>query len=252
MKRYLCVFLAIVLAFSALALTGCDGDNNNNSETKTTKATSETAETTSQPKETTAKKEESEIQSYLNSFLEGDSDFYGAWQIEEFDYMSILFRNDNLAELVTGTEGYFSKCTIDTKKKTVTVQLMPNVIDGEYNYEFSKDKNKLTLTLDNNSLVLNRQKDFSMLPKAPEKPMIDSDILGWWENEDGLFYCFQEDGVMYENGISMETCYTYTVGDGKITATYSSAGELTDDFTYSFKDGVLTLDGSKCTRKNIE
>ena len=244
MKKTLCIFFVIVLAFSAVALTGCGGGKDNKTET----------EASAQTEETTANKaDNSEIKSYLDQFVEGDSDLYGAWQPEDFSFMTILFRNDNLAEMVSGgTEGYFSKYTLNEEKKTVTVQLMPNVIDGEYKYSFSADKQKLTLTLGESSLTLIKQEDFTIIPDAPKNPVIDSDIIGWWENEDGLFYCFQKNGIMYENNISMETCYTYTVKDGKIKATYSSGDEMTEDFTYSVKDGVLTLNGVKCTKKDME
>ncbi|MCR5653461.1 MAG: hypothetical protein K6F88_06640 [Ruminococcus sp.] len=246
MKKFLCIFFSVVLTVSAVVMTGCDGEKKDNAETKGT-------ETTSQTEETKADKKGglSEIESYLEKFTEGDSDFYGAWQPESFNYMSVVFRNDNLAEMVTGTEGYFSKYTLNEKKKTIKVQLMPNVIDGEYSYEFSDDKKKLTLTLDDNELVFIKQKDFSLIPEAPEKPVIDSEILGWWEDENGLFYCFQQDGIMYENSISMETCYTYTIKDNKIKATYSVGTEMNDEFTYSVKDGVLTLNDVKCKRKTV-
>ena len=245
MKKVLCILTALIITITASALTGCGSGNANNTETKAAETTSETVKRSSE-------KGQGEIKAYLDKFLEGNNDFYGAWKIENFDYMRILFRNDNLAEMVTGTEGYFSKCTIDTKKKTVTVQLMPGVIDGKYDYEFSKNKNKLTLTLDGKSMVLIRQKEFTLLPDAPKKPVIDKEILGWWENEDGLFYCFQEDGVMYENSVSMETCYTYTVNNGKITAVYLSGGEMTDEFTYSSKNGELVINGVKCVRKKMD
>lgn len=244
MKKYICVITVVVLVFCTLIFTGCD---DNKGKTSATKATE------SQTEQTTASKtvSNSEIQNYLDSFLEGDNDFYGAWQVKSFSYMTILFRNDKLAELVTGTEGYFSKYSVNTKSKTVTVQLMPNVIDGTYKYEFSDDKKSLTLTLDNVTIELEKNNNFSMLPKAPKNPKIDKNILGWWENSDGLFYCFQDNGIMYENSISMETCYTYKVKDGKINAVYTSGSKMTDNFTYSFKKGTLILNGEKCKRKKV-
>lgn len=241
MKKIICLFIVAVMVLSTALFTGCGKDNKKESETK--------SESTKAAKVDS----NSEIQKYLNKFLEGDSDFYGAWQMEGFDYMTILFRNDNMAEMVSGgTEGYFSKYTLKNEEKTVTVQLMPNVIDGEYKYEFSKDKKKMTLTLNSSKLVFNRQKDFSLLPEAPKNPKIDKDIIGWWENDDGLFYCFQSNGIMYENSISMETCYTYSVENGKIKAKYSSGGEMDEEFTYSYKNGKLTLNGSECKKKDME
>lgn len=252
MKKIFCVLSAVILVFCSMIFSGCDGNENKKKETAQTESTEQTTQTKTTEEATQSKASaDSDIQKYLDSFLEGDNDFYGAWQPEGFKYMSILFRNDKLAEMVTGTEGYFSKYSVNTKKKTVSLRLMPKVIDGEYSYKFSDNKQKLTLTLNGSTLKLIKQKNFSMLPKAPKKPTVDEDILGWWENEDGLFYCFQSDGIMYENSISMETCYTYTASGNKIKATYNSGGKMTDDFTYSFKNGTLTLNGSKCKKKTV-
>ncbi len=247
MKKVLCILFVTVLTVLTVVLSGCNEEKKDNPETKATETTSQTEETKSKNTKKTY-----DIKGYLDSFVEGDNDFYGTWQPESFSYMNIVFRNDNLAEMITGSEGYFSKYGIDENKKTVKLKLMPNVIDGEYNYEFSDDKQKLTLMLDSTEYVFVKQKDFTMVPDPPEKPMIDSDILGWWENEDGLFYCFQEDGIMYENSISMETVYTYTIQDNKILATYSIGSDMDDEFTYSFKNGELTLNGVKCTKKKMD
>ena len=247
MKKILCILLITILTVLTVVLSGCNEEKKDNPETKATETTSQTEET--KPKKA---KKNYDIQGYLDSFVKGDSDFYGTWQPETFSYMNVMFRNDNLAEMITGSEGYFSEYGIDEKNKTVKLQLMPNVIDGEYNYEFSDDKQKLTLTSDSTEYVFVKQNDFTMVPEPPEKPMIDSDILGWWENKDGLFYCFQKDGLMYENNISMETVYTYTHQDNKIVATYSIGSDMTDEFIYSFKNGELTLDGEKCTKKEMD
>ncbi|MBR2108928.1 MAG: hypothetical protein IJ932_03125 [Ruminococcus sp.] len=241
MKRLLCIALATVLAIFSLALTGCDDNKNKTSETKSTEISSQSAENVG----------ENEIQSYLDKFTKGKNDLYGAWRPKDFDFMTIIFRNDNLAELVSGeNEGYFSKYTL--KDKSITLQLMPNVIDGTYKYSFSQDKNTLTLSKGDSEIVLIKQKNFTIVPKAPKKPTIDTEILGWWENEDGAFYCFQENGVMYENSISMECCYTYSAEDGKIKAVYNNGTKDKEDFTYSVKDGNLILNGTKFTKKGTK
>lgn len=241
MKRLLCITLATVLAIFSLALTGCDDNKNKTSETKATETSSQSAENVGN----------NEIKNYLNKFTEGKNDLYGAWRPKDFNFMTIIFRNDNLAELVSGeNEGYFSKYTV--KDKTITVQLMPNVIDGTYNYSISKDKKTLTLSFNNNEIVLEKQKDFTIVPKAPQNPKNDTEIIGWWENEDGSYYCFQKNGVMYENSISMECCYTYNAENGKIKAVYNNGTEEKEEFTYSFKDGNLILNGAKFTKKGTK
>lgn len=248
MKRILSILLVMILTLSVLSLTACDEDKKEETKSTSTKPKA----SSSQPKDSTDTKADSQIQSYLDSFVKGDSDFYGAWQMKGMENLIIIFRNDKMAEMVMGgTEGYFSKYTLDESKKTVTVQLIPDAIDGTYTYEFSQDKNKLTLTLDGSKLEFSRDKDFTIVPKPPKKAEIDKNLLGWWENTDGFFYCFQENGIMYENSISMETCYTYNASDGKIKAVYSSAGEMDENFTYSFKNGELTINDSKCTKKDM-
>ena len=240
MKRFLCITLAAVIVLFSLILAGCNDENKKTSETKVTETSSKTSQTVG----------DNEIQNYLDSFIKGKSDFYGAWKPKDFNFMTIIFRNDNLAELVSGeNEGYFSKYTL--KDKTINVQLMPNIIDGTYNFKFSEDKQTLTLSQGGSEIVLVKQKDFTIVPKAPQNPTIDKEILGWWENEDGSFYCFQQNGVMYENSISMEFCYTYSAGNGKIKAVYNSGGKQNEEFTYSVKNGNLILNGNRCTKKKM-
>lgn len=255
MKRFLSAFLIIVLAFSVLSLSSCGDDKKD--ETKSEQAKTSSQSDSSKSGANTGKKTNSDIQSYLDSFVEGDSDFYGAWKYKDMQYLTIIFRNDNLAEMVMGgSEGYFSKYTLNESKKTISLQLIPDAIDGIYTYEFSNDNKILTLTRseDKDKLVFTKQENFTIVPKSPKNPKIDKNIIGWWESKskDGLFYCFQDNGVMYENSISMETCYTYNAENGKIKAVYSSAGEMKEDFTYSFKNDELTLNGTKYTRKNME
>lgn len=129
---------------------------------------------------------------------------------------------------------------------------MPNVIDGTYDYKFSEDKQTLTLSKSNSEIVLEKQKDFTIVPKAPENPKVDSEILGWWENEDGAFYCFQENGVMYENSISLECCYTYSAENGKIKTKYNNGTDERENFTYAVKEGNLVLNGTKFTKKGTK
>ncbi len=239
MKRFTVLALAIVISLSSLAFAGC-GENNTKSRPTTEATAATTAETTSQPSDN------EELSKYLNSFIEGDEEIYGVWSLE---YMTVIFRNDNLAELVMGSEGYFSKYQMDKKKKLLAVQLLPNTIDGAYTYNFSDDGKTLTLTLDSQTLTLEKQSDFSMIPKAPKNPKTDSSILGWWENSEGWIYYFGNDGIMYNNAGSRETCYTYSTENGKIKAVYTYGGELEENLTYKVKGKKLVIDGETYTRK---
>ena len=244
MKRLLTVFLACLTFGSALAFTSC-GDGSSQSENPTTAPTeSTTAET--KPAE---KKTSNELKKYEKSFVEGDSPVYGVWKLSNLDYMYIIFRNDKLAELAMGSEGYFSKYKLDEKAGTLTVQLLPGSIDGEYNYEFSEDYAELYLTLDGETLTLIKEKKYTMIPSAPENPVIDENLLGWWENADGMTYYFGEDGLMYNNAIARETYYTYSAENKKITAVYNYGGDMDETLSYQLKDEKLIVDGDEYTRK---
>lgn len=240
MKKTIYIIAAVLLAVSCLCLSACETKKDD------TKSTSATETTTQATAETTSATDTSELQTYLDGFIKGDSPIYGVWKLE---YMTVIFRNDDLAELVMGTEGYFSKYKLDEKEGTLTVQLLPNTIDGIYAYEFSEDENTLTLTLDGKTLTLERESGFSMIPEAPKKPEIDETILGWWDDGEGTSYWFGDNGIMYCNAIARETCYTYSASNGKIKAVYTYGGELEENLTYKIKGENLVIDGVKFSRK---
>jgi len=131
MKKVIGLLITAVLIMSTITLTSCGEDNSKNTKS-TTKVTSQTSATEDKTLKDTDS--ESEIKDYLDSFLVGKSKVLGAWKVQGFDYMTILFRNDNLAEMAMGTEGYFSKYSFNTDNKTLGFQLMPSVIDGVYSY----------------------------------------------------------------------------------------------------------------------
>jgi len=144
-----------------------------------------------------------------------------------------------------GTEGTFSSLEIDENKKTLETSFIVG-LQGKYSYELSEDENTLTLTDENSTseTVLLRQKPYNFIPEAPKKPVIDENITGWWKGENGLIYYLGNDGIMYSNIISSETCYTYQTENGKIKAVYDCGGDTNYDVDYKYKDGVLTIDGN--------
>ena len=240
MKKKIALLLSILMTFSALALGGC-----NKTEPEPTEPSTEA---TQQGEVKSSKKELSE---YLAKFTEGDNPIYGTWQLEGYSYLSFIFRNDNLAEMVMGTEGDFTALGIDEKNKTLTVQFILG-LNGTYSYTVSDDGKILSLKQDGKTTVLKRTKDYNIIPKAPKRPKVDSDIVGWWESETTLIYYFGADGIMYSDHISMETGYTYTAKNGKISATYQYGGDVKSEFSYEYKDGTLTIDGNKYTRMDNE
>ena len=240
MKKIIALLLSILIVFSAAALGGCN---------KTEPEPTESSTEATQPD--VVNSSEDELGEYLAKFTEGDNPVYGTWKLDNYSYLSFVFRNDNLAEMVMGTEGDFTALKLDEENKTLTVQFILG-LNGTYSYTVSDDGKILSLKQGANTTVLKRAKDYDIIPKAPKKPKVDSDILGWWESESGLVYFFGADGIMYSNHISMETGYTYTAKNGKISATYQYGGDVKTELSYKYKDGTLTIDGNEYSRMDNE
>lgn len=240
MKRFLAAALMLTVALTGLIFTGCEDKSNNIKETEPTvdiKSFSDSTEI---------------LQSYFESFVEGDCPVYGTWKIKGFDYLSFIFRNDNLAQLAMDSEGDFATLDIDEKNKTLETSFFIG-LSGEYKYELSDNDKTLTLTQGDSRVIMEKQKNHNFIPKAPKKPKIDKDILGWWKCKDGLIYYFGKDGIMYSNLISSETCYTYNAQNGKIDAVYKYGGEdIQTDLEYSYKNGKLKINGNTYKRFQIE
>lgn len=240
MKRFLAVVLLLSVALSGIFFTGCENKEEAVKETQPVVNTSDYSNSTKI------------LKSYFDSFTEGDNPLYGTWQIEGFDYLSFIFRNDNFAELAIDGEGSFSTLEIDEKDKTLTTSFFIG-LSGEYNYELSDNDKTLTLTQGNEKMVLVKQDDHNFIPKAPKKPKIDKNILGWWKCKDGMVYYFGKDGIMYSNLISSETCYTYDAQNGTINAVYNYGGEdIKTDLEYTLKNGKIEINGNKYKHFQIE
>lgn len=240
MKKIIALVLSILMIISVAALGGCNKTEATPTEPSTEATQPETADPSSE-----------ELGEYFAKFTEGDNPIYGTWQLDDYSYLSFIFRNDNLAEMVMGTEGDFTALKIDEQNKTLTVQFIIG-LNGTYSYTVSDDGKILSLKQGSNTTILKRAKDYNIIPKAPKKPKVDSSILGWWQSETELIYYFGADGIMYSNHISMETGYTYTAKNGKITATYQYGGDVKTELSYEYKDGTLTIDGNEYKRMDNE
>lgn len=234
MKKFVSILTAVLLFSSALFLNGCNTVNKTQSSKSTEKA------------QTSAEKNGSvsELKSYLSEPVKGKNPLYGTWKIENVDVVSFIFRNDNLAQMVMGTEADFASLSVDAENKTLSVSFVLG-LNGDYSYNLSKDKKELTLTSKDKKIKLIKQKDYNLIPKAPKNPEIDNKILGWWQNEDKQIYFFSDNGIMYSNNISMETCYSYNAKNGKINATYNYGGDVKISLDYSCKKGNLIINGTK-------
>lgn len=236
MKKFVSIFL--IAAALALVFAGCSD-----------KKPAPTSAATTAPTTAAAEESSGELNAYLKSFVKGDSPIYGTWQIEGVDYLSFIFRNDELAEMVMDNEGDFTKLRLDEKNKTLGVSFALG-LNGVYSYELSDNNSTLNLTLDDTKITLKKQKDYSIAPKAPKKAQVDPDLLGWWKSEEKQIYYFGGDGVMYSNNISMETAYTYSAASGKINAVYNYGGEVKKDFKYNIKSGKLIMDNQTFKKFN--
>ncbi len=234
MKKFISILTAVLLFSSALFLNGCNTVN----KTQSSKST-EKAQTSAEKKGSV-----SELKSYLLEPVKGKNPLYGTWKIEGVDVVSFIFRNDNLAQMVMGTEADFASLSVDAENKTLSVSFVLG-LNGDYSYNLSKDKKELTLTSKDKKIKLIKQKDYNLIPKAPKNPEIDNKILGWWQNEDKQIYFFSDNGIMYSNNISMETCYSYNAKNGKINATYNYGGDVKISLDYSCKKGNLIINGTK-------
>ena len=234
MKKFVSILTAVLLFSSALFLNGCNTVN----KTQSSKST-EKAQTSAEKKGSV-----SELKSYLLEPVKGKNPLYGTWKIEGVDVVSFIFRNDNLAQMVMGTEADFASLSVDAVNKTLSVSFVLG-LNGDYSYKLSKDKKELTLTSKGKKIKLIKQKDYNLIPKAPKSPEIDNKILGWWQNEDKQIYFFSDNGIMYSNNISMETCYSYNAKNGKINATYNYGGDVKISLDYSCKKGNLIINGTK-------
>ena len=234
-KKIVLFLLVSILAFGTV-MTGCTKKSENKSKAETS-ATEPSGDLSSDGKKVLTR--------YFDSMTKGKNPLFGTWQINGMDFIDFTLRNNDTASMSMGTEAYFSAFSFDKKAKTLELKF-PGFLQGKYNYVLSKDNKKLTLDLvDNQSdqgIILEKKSSGEFIPDAPKSPVVDDNLLGWWKGDNGQIYYFSNDGIMYSNNISMETCYTYNAADCKIQATYNMDGETKIDIEYSYADGVLTLD----------
>lgn len=230
MKKLL-MLLSVTILCLTVVLCGCNDES-----------TSPQATEASTEKQIT-KDSEKMLDDYFASFVEGKNPVYGTWQMDDFDYVSFIFRNDNKAEMCMGTEGSFSELTIDENEKTLKVSFILG-LNGTYEYKMSKNNKIMTLTMNGSKTVLHKKDNYNFTPNKPKNPIIDKDILGWWKGKNEQVYYFGVDGLMYSNQISLETCYTYNAENGVISAIYDLGGEVTDNYDYKLtKSGKLKIKG---------
>ena len=251
--------LCVVLALSSIAVfAGCGEDNSKSSSDPSVEQNDK--DSLSDDKSGNSGADQADLSKLHAINYEGD-DFAGAWQIvdgegSQFKSFVYVFDGNKKAYLIVGTNGYVENYSVENKDdgsgnivSTITAQMMFG-INGTYTYEFSDDKNELTLTniKTKKTTKLKKLATFSYVPIPDPDPVIDEDLLGAWKDKNGEYYYFDKSGIMYENyGVSFYFA-KYSAKDGQITYTYTSNKEETKTFKYSVDGDTLTLDGAPYER----
>lgn len=254
MRKLISAVMIILILLAALS--GCQDDAQSSNVPEATTAA-----------ETTSPNDVKFDPASLHTFDKNSDDpFAGVWQItdgsgSQFEDFRYLFDGDGGAVLFTGNTGYTAKYSTGTDKDgeaTITAQMMFG-INGEYIYEFNKSKDTAELSDPNSgqSLTIKKVENYSPLPTSDKNPVIDEKVLGAWKSEDGEYYYFGDDGIMYQNLYNtMFTYAVYSVKNGEITAQYSSGADegksdsalSTDTYTYTADGDTLTLNGYEYSR----
>ncbi len=248
MKLLIKILCAVLVLSSTAVFAGCGEDDS-------LVATTSSIEETSDDSKMNIS-DQADLSKLHAINYEGD-DFAGAWQIVEgegsqFKSFVYVFDGNKNAYLIIGTTGYIENYGVEDKAdangnvvSTITAQMMFG-INGTYTYEFSDDKNELTLTniKSNKTTKLKKLATFSYVPIPDPEPVVDDDLLGAWKDKSGEYYYFDKSGIMYENyGVSFYFA-KYSADGGKITYTFTSNKEETKTIEYSIKDDTLTIDGN--------
>lgn len=187
--------------------------------------------------------------------------FTGYWHItdgigKKLTHFVFSFDGNKNAYLLIGTSAFIGVYGIHVidGKDTFSTKLMYG-LNGDYTYEFSKDKKTavLTNTANNQTTTIEKLDSFTCIPKPMENFEIDEKLLGAWADDNGAYLYFGKDGIMYncQKNIAF-TFYTYTASNGKIRAAYSMDTEMEEEDTYSFKDGKLIFNNYPYYRISAE
>ena len=249
MKRFQRILTLAVAAAMTLTLAACQGGSSSQAPTGEA-ATSAAAEEAS-ASEMAVKTDLSKLHAVD---YDGD-EFAGAWRItegtgEQFKNFSFVFDGSVNAYLVVGSMAYCGKYELNTEEKIFGTQQAFG-LNGTYHYEFSEDKNtvSLTNTETNDLTVMQKQVSFTFIPKAEAEFEIDEALLGAWKDDSGGYLYFEDNGIMYDAQKALSfTFYTYSAGDGKVEATYYTTKAEEIASTYKVEGDRLTYNDYPYTR----
>lgn len=241
------IFTAATAALMITAFAGCTSSESSSSAETT--APSKNVESSSIDNESN---ESFDLKSLHTYSTDTDDDLAGIWHItagegSQYTDFYYMFNGEGKSILISGTSGYFSTYEYgkdDDGNAVFTTKLVFG-INGTYSYKLSDDKNilKITNTDTTSRTTLKRVDDADFIPEPKKDASIDKELVGCWMSESGEYFCFDSNGVMYQNILDYMFAFSnYSAKNGKIVSTYTTADqETTDNFTYSVDGDTLTL-----------
>lgn len=245
-----------IISMSVMGLVGCSEDTEASSQ-PTTQAPTKATETTV----SLEVPDDFDISTLHLYDAESKDPFAGAWQItggsgsalESFTY---VFDGHGNAKLIVDNMGYLGTYTkeFDGTTETFTCKLMYG-INGTYTFEFDSTGKSavLTNTETNTESIIGKRDNFSYMPEKPAELKLDEKLIGAWKSDDGMYYYFGKDGIMYSNSFgAMFTCSRYSAENGKIESTYTMGNEITEPYEYSFNGENLVFDNTECKKIPVD
>jgi hypothetical protein len=239
MKNLFCKATSIILlsAIAVISFAGCGKEESSSSSEITESTVSET-------NANDTLKIETDIAALHSYDDENGNAFAGAWRIdsgvgEDLNSFMYLFDGDGKADLIIDNVGYCGEYALTSS--SFVCQLMVG-INGTYTYKIGDNQIILTNIETSEQTTLVKIDDFNMLPNPIENPIIDEELLGAWKSEDGEFYYFDKQGIMYHNQFGTIYNYgTYSAKDGVLNSTYKMYDDVDEDSEYSIEGDTLKI-----------
>lgn len=273
MKKFFTRIICTVLAVcSAMAMAACGNQSKEESSFSTAETTAATEAAVTAESTVAAEADEPTTVDLANIKYEADLTklhtltkpgdlFTGYWHITDgagaqMEHFVFGFDGNKNAYLMMGTMGFIGVYGIHVTdgRDTFSTKLMYG-LNGDYTYEFSKDKKSAVLTniASNQTTTIEKLDSFTCIPKPMENFEIDEKLLGAWADDKGEYLYFGRDGIMYtcQKNIAF-TFFSYTAADGKIHAIYSMNEDTEENDTYSFKGDKLVFNNYEYDRISAE
>lgn len=246
---YVKIISLVLIAVSTAAFSGC-GENKESSASQTQTTAAQATQTATQ-ESASAVTTKTDKNMPFPKYAENGDDFTGAWKItkgtgSKLKSFTFSFDGEGKSALIVDNAGYFGEYELKEKdgSKVFVTQLYFG-LNGEYTYKISSDKSEIVLTNteDKSTTTLTKLESIGCIPKAKESK-IDKNLLGAWKSEDGEYFYFDNNGIMYHNQYNTMFNYaTYSAENSKINAVYNMQEEMKEDYEYSVHGDNLKLNG---------